>query len=67
MESQSKELTIVHFNDCYNIEERSTEPVGGISRFATALKSLKEQDPLILFSGDLFSPSNRKPCQLELH
>jgi len=57
MELGSKQLTILHFNDVYNIEERKTEPVGGVARFKTALDSFKELEPLILFSGDLFEPS----------
>lgn len=50
-------LTILHFNDCYNIEEREQEPVGGVARFHTALHSYDEEDPLVLFSGDLYAPS----------
>ncbi len=57
MELGSKQLTILHFNDVYNIEERKAEPVGGVARFKTALDSFKELEPLILFSGDLFEPS----------
>ena len=51
-------LTILHFNDSYNIEPSPAEPVGGAARFATALKSFEKENPIILFSGDLFSPSN---------
>ncbi|GFQ69772.1 hypothetical protein TNCT_419261 [Trichonephila clavata] len=50
-------VTILHFNDCYNVESQSSEPVGGASRFCTALKSFNDLDPLILFSGDIFAPS----------
>ncbi|KAL0277625.1 UNVERIFIED_CONTAM: hypothetical protein PYX00_004852 [Menopon gallinae] len=50
-------ITILHFNDVYNIESRTTEPVGGAARFATAIKSFSHLNPLILFSGDIFSPS----------
>ncbi|GIX89859.1 hypothetical protein CDAR_9371 [Caerostris darwini] len=50
-------VTILHFNDCYNVESQSSEPVGGASRFCTALKSFGDLDPLILFSGDIFAPS----------
>lgn len=59
MEALSKQLTFLHFNDVYNIEEKKTEPVGGVARFKTALDSFKELDPLIIFSGDLFEPSMR--------
>lgn len=51
-------FTILHFNDVYNIEPNSTsEPVGGAARFCTAIKSFHTLQPLILFSGDVFSPS----------
>lgn len=51
-------LTIVHFNDVYNIEEREKEPVGGAARFKTRLDCLCELHPLVLFSGDALSPSS---------
>jgi len=57
MEGTSKHLTILHFNDVYNLEEKKKEPVGGVARFKTALQTFKHLDPLILFSGDLFLPS----------
>ncbi|XP_035221004.1 trifunctional nucleotide phosphoesterase protein YfkN-like isoform X2 [Stegodyphus dumicola] len=50
-------VTILHFNDCYNVESQMYEPVGGAARFCTALKSFTDLDPLILFSGDIFAPS----------
>ena len=50
-------LTILHFNDVYNIESGTEEPVGGAARFCTALKSLSHLNPLVLFSGDIFAPS----------
>lgn len=52
-----RRLLIAHFNDVYNIESGSREPVGGAARFAWKLNSLKEENPLILFSGDCFNPS----------
>ena len=47
-------LNIIHFNDVYNIE---AEP--GVVDFEAYLRKLKVQypDALVLFSGDLFSPS----------
>ncbi|KAF9809051.1 hypothetical protein SFRURICE_014625 [Spodoptera frugiperda] len=36
---------------------KNTEPVGGALRFSTAVKSLQHLNPLVLFSGDVFSPS----------
>jgi len=50
-------LTIIHFNDVYNIESRSQEPVGGAARFMTAVSQLASSNPLVLFSGDAFNPS----------
>ena len=54
---QEKILTLLHFNDVYNIESVDKEPVGGAARFCTALKSLAHLHPLVLFSGDVFAPS----------
>lgn len=55
------QLTIIHFNDIYNIEPNSArEPIGGAARFLTAVKSFQHLNPLVLFSGDAFSPSMRK-------
>ena len=53
-------ITLVHFNDVYNIEERDKEPCGGAPRFKTQVDSLRELDPLIVFSGDALNPSNSK-------
>lgn len=51
-------LYILHYNDIYNIDANSSmEPVGGATRFSTAIKSFSKLNPLILFSGDAFSPS----------
>lgn len=51
-------LTIIHFNDIYNVEPNSSrEPIGGAARFLTAIKTFAHRNPLILFSGDAFSPS----------
>ena len=61
-DKDNRSLTIIHFNDVYNIEERDKEPVGGASRFKTACSSI--EDPLVLFSGDALSPSNSKSGQV---
>lgn len=54
-------LTIIHFNDIYNVEPNSSrEPIGGAARFLTAIKTFAHLNPLVLFSGDAFSPSIRK-------
>lgn len=50
-------FSILHFNDVYNLQEREIEPVGGASRFITAAESFRHKNPLVLFSGDIFSPS----------
>lgn len=61
--TKSPQMTIVHFNDVYNIEPREKEPVGGAARFATKLASLKHLSPLIVFSGDCLNPSTSE-CRL---
>jgi len=53
----SASITILHYNDVYNIESRVMEPVGGAARFCAAIKSFSHLNPLVLFSGDIFSPS----------
>lgn len=51
-------ITILHFNDVYNVSSTtSQEPVGGAARFLTAMKSFEAETPMVLFSGDIFSPS----------
>lgn len=50
-------ITILHFNDVYNIEPREQDPVGGAARFKTAVDNLRNLNPLVLFSGDVFNPS----------
>lgn len=60
MPEQGDVVTILHFNDCYNVEEQHGEPVGGASRFCTALKGFSAHNPLILFSGDVLAPSFSK-------
>lgn len=58
-----KVITLLHFNDVYNVEPRKKEPVGGIARFVTRMNELKNEaekrnEPaLCLFSGDAFNPS----------
>ena len=60
MGSASDVITILHFNDVYNIEPREQDPVGGAARFVTALRSHQDINPIILFSGDAFNPSLSK-------
>jgi len=60
-----KVITLLHFNDVYNVEPRpKTEPVGGIARFVTRIQQLRneavargEPKAIVLFSGDAFNPS----------
>lgn len=59
-----KAMTILHFNDVYNVEPRNKEPVGGIARFVTRVQELRqeavargEEEAVVLFSGDAFNPS----------
>ena len=66
-----KKLEIIHFNDCYNVEERENEKdtddpekdpyelriKGGVPRFVNALKVFGHEEKLVAFSGDLFFPS----------
>ena len=57
-DDRGKELTIIHFNDVYDIFHSDSEPVGGAARFAQLVKEQKEkQNPLVLFSGDCLNPS----------
>ena len=56
-------VTLVHFNDVYNVEPGDREPVGGAARFATIIKSILPDNPLIFFSGDALNPSISKLCQ----
>ncbi|KAK8770237.1 hypothetical protein V5799_013295 [Amblyomma americanum] len=57
MPEEGEVVTVLHFNDCYNVEEQHGEPIGGATRFCTALKSFAHLNPLILFSGDVLAPS----------
>lgn len=50
-------LEIVHFNDVYELEESSDGK--GPARFCSALRT-SALSPLLLFSGDGFSPSHSK-------
>ncbi|XP_013407465.1 uncharacterized protein LOC106171590 [Lingula anatina] len=52
-----EEIVILHFNDVYNIQSRTAEPVGGAARMVSLFKSLRHLDPLVVFSGDCLNPS----------
>lgn len=51
------ELTILHFNDVYEIGENKQEPCGGAPRFAQCLKSHRYLNPITTFGGDALNPS----------
>jgi hypothetical protein len=62
--TQKYRCGIVHFNDVYHVSPGKSEPVGGAARFTTAIRDSRQHlesqgyaDPLVLFSGDVFSPS----------
>ena len=59
LENEPKDeiLRIIHFNDVYDIEPGDKDPIGGVSRFKTAIDDLRNDKTLVLFSGDAFSPS----------
>ena len=58
MEVVSDKLTILHFNDVYNVESRDKpEPIGGAARMKTAFKAFSKRNPLVIFCGDALSPS----------
>nr|XP_054748733.1 snake venom 5'-nucleotidase-like [Lytechinus pictus] len=54
--NQVEVLTIIHFNDVYNIES-GDGVCGGAARFATVVKAYSDCNPLVLFSGDCLNPS----------
>lgn len=56
--SIDKKLRILHFNDVYNIDPSPREPKAGAARFLTAINYLRDESQcVLLFSGDVFSPS----------
>lgn len=48
-------VDIIHFNDCYNIEPGAKS--SGAAGFLTAVNQHRHSNPMILFSGDIISPS----------
>ena len=48
----AEKITLLHYNDCCDVE--------GAGRFLAAVKEQKESNPLVLFSGNIFSPSMSK-------
>ena len=55
---KGSKLRILHFGDCYNIQEEDGK--GGAARFVTALDHYRNEtdtDTMTLFAGDMFGPS----------
>ncbi len=52
-------ITIMHFNDDYQLGPVDQGKAGGLDRLATAVNKVRQSDPeaLLLFAGDLISPS----------
>ena len=64
----TEKLTLLHFNDVYNVKSRDkVEPVGGAARMRTAFKKYTDRNPLVLFSGDCFAPSMCKLAIFIVH
>lgn len=52
-----RHFTIIHFNDIYQLEPTNGGKTGGAARVKTIIDGLSQEDPLVLFSGDLFGSS----------
>ena len=55
---EGSKLRILHFGDCYNIQEDDGK--GGAARFVTALDHYRNEtdtETITLFAGDMFGPS----------
>ncbi|MDR7401230.1 MAG: 5'-nucleotidase C-terminal domain-containing protein [Armatimonadota bacterium] len=52
-------LTLLHFNDDYQLGAVDQGKAGGLDRLATVVKRVRQTDPeaMLLFAGDLISPS----------
>lgn len=67
LSTHNQTITLLHFNDCYNVEPRAVEPAGGAARFKAALDTFSHCDPIVLFSGDILGPSISKEIHLYLY
>jgi len=56
---QGPVLTILHFNDDYQLSAMDGGKAGGLDRLAALVKQYRQHDrfTLLLFAGDLLSPS----------
>ncbi|XP_065187556.1 mannosylglucosyl-3-phosphoglycerate phosphatase-like [Sycon ciliatum] len=57
-------IEFIHFNDVYNVESRTKEPVGGAARMVHRIGEIRKRasenalpEPVVIFSGDAFNPS----------
>lgn len=59
MSEQIVHLTLIHFNDVYEIIPVSGGTLGGLARVAALRQQLAAQNPntFVLFAGDLYNPS----------
>ncbi len=55
--NSNRELQILHFTDVYEYEENIKLNYGGAARFSRLVKSLSNENPLIINSGDFLGPS----------
>jgi 5'-nucleotidase len=53
----SKVATLIQFNDAYHLAQGRAEPVGGAARFGGLVQQYHDKNPLVVCSGDIFSPS----------
>ena len=57
-ESKPKTLSIIHYNDVYELRGTEKEICGGADRFCQLVNELREKhNSLVFFSGDLWNPS----------
>lgn len=57
-EHKAKTLSIIHYNDVYELRGTNKEVCGGADRFCKLVNDIrKEHDSLVFFSGDLWNPS----------
>lgn len=56
-QSISPKLSLLHFNDVYDVQPEASEPKGGAAYFCALLNQYRKAETLTMFSGDAFSPS----------
>lgn len=59
MFTDAADLTILHFNDAYELGSGLVEPIGGVSRLAHVVRLCQKagHSPFVTFGGDGISPS----------